>query len=323
MADTHRTPSERARALVAGAYDTHIHISPDVMTRRIDDVTLARRFREVGLAGFVLKSHYVPTAERAEVVRGVVPGFGALGAISLNASVGGMNPVAVEIAGRGGAKVVWFPTVDSANQRSCRAEEPPGATPPMWAALQDELAAQGMAAPAVEVLDASGTVTEAVHQVLRVIRRHDMVLATGHLSGSEIDAVVDAAVDAGVTRIVVTHPEFTSQRLAVQRQRALAEKGALLERCFTTPHTGKVSWERFFEHVRAVGPEHSVLSSDLGQPANPPVEDGLALLADRFLAARFTEEEVHTMAVRNSRRLVGAEPLPVGTVGAATSRVHA
>src|SRR5882757_4756517 len=118
MADTHRSPSERARALVAGAYDTHIHISPDVMTRRIDDVTLARRFREVGLAGFVLKSHYVPTAERAEVVRGVVPGFAALGAISLNASVGGMNPVAVEIAARGGAKVVWFPTVDSANQRS-------------------------------------------------------------------------------------------------------------------------------------------------------------------------------------------------------------
>ena len=126
-----------------------------------------------------------------------------------------------------------------------------------------------------------------------------------------------------MTRIVVTHPEFTSQRLAVQRQRALAEKGALLERCFTTPHTGKVSWERFFEHVRAVGPAHSVLSSDLGQPANPPVEDGLALLADRFLAAGFTEEEVHTMAVRNSRRLVGAEPLPVDTAGAATSRVHA
>jgi hypothetical protein len=307
MAENHPTPSDRARALVAGAYDTHIHVSPDVMTRRIDDISLAKKFAEVGLSGFVLKSHYLPTAERAELVRTIHPGFGALGAISLNASVGGMNPVAVEIAGRGGAKVVWFPTVDSANQRSCRAEEPAGATPPMWAALQDELRAQGMAAPPVDVLDASGEVTEPVRQVLRVIRRHDMVLATGHLSGDEIDAVVNAAVAEGVTRIVVTHPEFTSQRLAVARQRELAEKGALMERCFTTPHTGKVSWERFFEHVRAVGPEHSLLSSDLGQPANPPVEDGLALLADRFLAEGFSEEEVHTMAVRNSRRLVGAD----------------
>jgi hypothetical protein len=117
--------------------------------------------------------------------------------------------------------------------------------------------------------------------------------------------VVDAAVEVGVERIVVTHPEFTSQRLVVDAQRDLAAKGALMERCFTTPHTGKVSWQDMFDHVRAVGPEHSLFSSDLGQPFNPPVEDGLALLADRFLAAGFTEDEVHTMAVRNTRGVLG------------------
>jgi Family of unknown function (DUF6282) len=299
--------SDRARALVVGAYDTHIHVAPDVMNRRIDDAALAVRFREVGLGGFVLKSHYVPTAERAEVVRNTVPGVGVYGAISLNASVGGMNPVAVEIAARGGAKVVWFPTVDSVNQRACRALDPPGAKPPMWAALQDDLAARGFAAPAIPVVDEDGTVTEATRQVLRVIRQHNMVLATGHLSGDEIAIVVAAAAAEGIERIVVTHPEFTSQRLVVEAQRELAAKGALMERCFTTPHTGKVTWEDLFEHVRAVGPEHSVFSSDLGQPFNPPVEDGLALLADRFLAAGFTEDEVHTMAVRNTRWLVGAD----------------
>jgi hypothetical protein len=118
---------------------------------------------------------------------------------------------------------------------------------------------------------------------------------------------VDAAVEAGVRRIVITHPEFTSQRVAVERQRALAAKGALLERCFTTPHTGKVAWKVWLENIRAVGPEHSVLSSDLGQPFNPPVEDGLALLADRLLTEGFTEEEIRLMAVRNSRWLAGAE----------------
>ena len=96
----HPVPSDRARELVRGAYDTHIHVAPDVMERRIDDVDLARRCLEVGIAGFVLKSHYVPTAERAEVVRKAVPGVDALGAITLNASVGGLNPVAVEIAAR-------------------------------------------------------------------------------------------------------------------------------------------------------------------------------------------------------------------------------
>jgi hypothetical protein len=49
-----------------------------------------------------------------------------------------------------------------------------------------------------------------------------------------------------------------------------------------------------------------VLSSDLGQPFNPPVEDGLALLADRLLAEGFTDKDVRTMAVDNSRRLAGA-----------------
>jgi len=306
----HPEPSGHARELVRGAYDVHIHVGPDVMRRRIDDVTLADRFAAVGMAGFVLKSHYVPTSERAEVVRRVRPDVDALGAITLNASVGGMNPIAVEIAGRGGAKVVWLPTVDSANQRQCQAEEPAGATPPMWAKLQDDLRAAGMAADPVDVLTKDGAVTERTGQVLALIAKHDMALATGHLHQDESAKVIDAAVAAGVRRIVVTHPEFTSQRIGAERQRELAAKGALLERCFTTPYTGKVEWDLWFHNIRAAGPEHSVLSSDLGQPFNPPVEDGLALCADRLLAAGFSDDEVRVMAVHNSRWLVGAEPLP-------------
>lgn len=297
----HPVPSTTARALVSGAYDTHVHVAPDVMDRRIDDLDLAKRFAEVGLAGFVLKSHYVTTAERAAVVRKAVPGVDALGAITLNGSMGGMNPAAVEIAARLGARIVWMPTVDSRNQRGSTASDLPGAKPAMWGALQADLHAQGIVPDVVEVVDRDGTVPEQVRRVLRVLARHDLVLATGHLSGPEILAVVRAARAEGVRRIVVTHPEFTSQRLAVAEQRELAEAGALLERCFTTPYTGKVSWDDLFDNIRKVGPEHSILSSDLGQPFNPPVEDGLALFADRLLHAGFTEDEVRTMAVTNSR----------------------
>ena len=65
--------------------------------------------------------------------------------------------------------------------------------------------------------------------------------------------------------------------------------------------------ERLFEAIRATGPEHSVLSTDLGQKANPAVEDGLGLMADRLLAAGFDEAAVHEMAVVNTRRLAGAD----------------
>jgi hypothetical protein len=81
--------------------------------------------------------------------------------------------------------------------------------------------------------------------------------------------------------------------------------GALMERAFTTPHTGKATWESLFEATRAVGPERTVWATDLGQTANPPVEDGLALMADAFLAAGFDDEEIQTMAVANTRRVAG------------------
>jgi hypothetical protein len=306
----HPQPSERARALVRGAYDLHIHVEPDVIPRRITDLELARRFQELGLAGFVLKSHYVPTAERAAVVQAAVPAVRALGAIVLNHSVGGLNPVAVEIAARGGARIVWMPTVDAANEAAEHALRPAGAKLPLWARLQDELRERGIAAPPVRVVDETGTLLPAAHAVLRVVAAHQLVLATGHLSRNEIFAVVEAALAHGIRQIVVTHPDYPTQNLSMDDQRRLAVQGVYLERCVAPAHTGKVAWGRMFEAIRATGPEHSVLSTDLGQPANPPVEDGLALVADRLLDVGFREEEVFTMAVTNTVRLaVGEEAI--------------
>jgi hypothetical protein len=301
-------PSARARELLRGAFDTHVHLAPDVVPRKIDDLSLARRFGALGLGGFVLKSHYGATAERASVVRAAVPGVQVLGAISLNRAVGGVNPLAVEIAAREGARTVWFPTVDAVNESRER-DAPRGAKVPVWAALQRELREQELELEPVAVLDSAGAILPEVSQVLRIIARHGMLLATGHLARDEIFALVDAALAEGVREIVVTHPEFPSQNLSAADQRALAERGALLERCFTTPHTGKVSWERWLENIEAVGPEHSVLSTDLGQVSGPPVEDGMALMVDRLLEAGFDEQQVHTMAVVNTRRAAGVEPL--------------
>ena len=302
------TPSDRARELLRGAFDTHMHISPDVVERIIDDISLARKFQELGMAGFVLKSHYGSTAERAAVVRAAVPGVQVLGAIALNRAVGGINPLAVEIAAREGARTVWLPTVDSVNESHER-DAPPGAKVPVWVKLQLDLREQGIEIPPVPVVDAHGSLLPEVYEVLRMVARHKMCLATGHLSRDEIFAVVDAAVDAGVETIVVTHPEFPSQDLSVDDQSALANKGALLERCFTTPHTGKVTWEQWIENIRATGPERSVLSTDLGQVFNPPVEDGMPLMVDRLLDAGLGEEEIYLMAVVNTRLVAGAEAL--------------
>jgi len=299
------SPAIRAAAWEAlqGAYDLQVHVAPDVIERRIDDLDLAREFLGRGLRGFVLKSHYVSTAERARVVTKAVPGILALGAITLNHSVGGLNPVAVEIAGRAGAKIVWMPTVDAANETAGRLEGP-GTKLPFWAKIQRELAATGIAPPPLSVVDAAGQITTATRVCLERIARHDMVLATGHLGRAEIFALVRAAREMGVRKVLVTHAEFPSQNLSPEEQRELAALGAWIEHCFTTMHTGKAPWEAAFAGIRAAGVERTILSTDLGQTINPPVAEGFAMFAERLLDAGFAAHEVRRMAVTNPAALV-------------------
>src|SRR4029079_18192601 len=170
-------PTDRARALVRGAYDLHVHVAPDVPERRIDDVALAHRCAEVGLAGFGLKSHYTSTAERSRIVSGAVPGVRAIGTITLNWAVGGMNALAVEIAAREGARIVWMPTVDSPAETAGRREPAPrdnvpagGALPddkvPQWAKPQHELRGLGFSIEAVEVTDGAGALLPETQLVL-------------------------------------------------------------------------------------------------------------------------------------------------------------
>jgi hypothetical protein len=300
-------PSDAARDLVRGAFDLHVHISPDVVERRIDDIGLARRFAGLGLAGFVLKSHYNSTAERAAVVREAVPGVQVLGAIVLNRAVGGVNPVAVEIAAREGARKVWLPTVDSENERAHLAAAGPETKLPVWSKLEFELREKGIGAEPVAVVDAEGELLPETRDVIALAAEHGMVLSTGHISAADALTVVDAALEAGVQHVVVTHPDYPGQAISINDQVELARKGAVVERCFTTPYTGKCSWEQWIEGTRAVGPERSVLSSDLGQVKNPPVEDGLPLMAEKLLEAGFTDDEVRTMAVDNTRLLAGVD----------------
>ena len=299
-AETETAPqiSERAWEAVHGGYDLQVHVAPDVIGRRIDDIDLAKEFLAHGLRGFVLKSHYVQTAERAKVVSKAVPGIAAFGAITLNHAIGGLNPVAVEIAGRSGCKIVWMPTVDAENET---AGLPGGGHKklPFWAEIQRELAAMGISPPRMTVLDHDGQISSATRTCLELIARHDMILATGHLGRHEIFPLVRTAREMKVRKVLITHAEFPSQNLSAEEQVELAGLGAMIEHCFTTMHTGKAPWDAVLRSIREVGPARCILSTDLGQPINPPVAEGFAMFAQRMLDGGFTSEEVRRMAVTN------------------------
>jgi hypothetical protein len=295
--------SERAWEAIHSAYDLQVHVAPDLIERRIDDIGLAAEFLARGLRGFVLKSHYVQTAERAKVVSKAVPGIAAFGALTLNHAVGGLNPVAVEIAGRSGCKIVWMPTVDAENET---AGTPGGGHKklPFWAEIQRQLAAMGISPPRITVLSGSGEISSATRTCLELLARHDMILATGHLGRHEIFPLVKTAKEMKVRKVVITHAEFPSQNLSAEEQVELAEMGAVIEHCFTTMHTGKAPWDAVFESIRKVGVARCILSTDLGQTINPPVAEGFAMFAQKLLDEGFSMEEVRRMAVTNPAALV-------------------
>jgi hypothetical protein len=288
--------SDTAWEAIQGAYDLQVHVAPDVIDRRTDDLDLAKDFLARGLRGFVLKSHYIPTAERAKVVARAVPGIESYGAIALNHSVGGLNAVAVEIAGRSGAKIVWFPTVDAANETAGRLDGGDQKLP-FWARIQRDIVAAGITRTPITVLDSNGAISEETRQCLELIAKHDMILATGHLGRAEIFPLVRTARELGVSRIVVTHAEFPSQNLTGDEQVELVRLGAVVEHCFTTYHTNKAPWEAVFDHIRRAGAERAILSTDLGQATNPPVAEGFAMFAQRLLDGGFSAADVRTMAV--------------------------
>jgi hypothetical protein len=104
---------------LARAADLHCHFGPDPLrTRRLDAFTAAEEAAAAGHRAIVLKSHEIPTALLAPAVASRVADVQVFGGICCDAMVGGLNPLAVEMALRVGAKIVWLPTLTSAQDVS-------------------------------------------------------------------------------------------------------------------------------------------------------------------------------------------------------------
>lgn len=290
------------KELLQGAYDLHVHSGPDVMPRKLDDLELAERVQKYGMKGYVIKSHYNSTAARAKLINKLYPGVNAVGAISLNNAVGGLNWAAVEMAARDGAKLVWMPTVDAANEQEHFKVHKPEKMP-YWAALQMEMVAQGRTQASISILENEQLKSNIV-AILEVIAHYNIILATGHLGKQEVFALVKAAKERNVKKIIVTHPDFPSTTLSKEEQKELVALGAFMEHCFTTPQTGKTSWEEVYTEIKHVGVDNCVISTDLGQPRGMYPDEGLELFAINLLANGFSDKDIRKMFVENPTQLI-------------------
>ena len=272
--------SARAQTL-DGAIDMHAHSYPDGVARSIDAVDLAKLAKSRGMRAFVLKNHYEPTASLAYIVRKEVPGIEVFGGISLDLTVGGVNPAAVEwmTKGKGGyGKVVWLPTYDSENQAG-RSGRP--------------------FSPVVR----NGVVTPEVSQVIAIAAKNNLVLETGHSSPAEALIIIREAKRQGVQNVMVTHAMSGSVNMSIADMQEAAKMGAYLELTFV--RAGSDAAEAYVKAIRAVGPEFIVLSSDLGQANNPLHPDGLLAMYQYLASQGIAITDIDRMAKVNPAKLLG------------------
>lgn len=289
-------------SIITGAYDLHVHSAPDILPRKMDDIEMAQRIIASGMAGYAIKSHFFCTAERAKLIRKLYPACDAIGTLCLNHATGGMNPLAVDIAARGGTKLIWFPTLDTVASQKGTFDLPPEKRP-YWASVVADMLKSGLKVSPVDITK-DGKVLPEVYEVLDVIAAHNMILATGHLSVPDTCALVKAAHERKVERIIVTHVSWPVAFFDISVQKELLRYGAYMEHCTNTQTSGKVSFETVLDQIRAIGPDHVVLSTDLGQSKNAYPDEGLLAFCERLVESGLSETEVRKMIVKNPVELL-------------------
>jgi hypothetical protein len=270
-----------------GLIDMHIHTAPDVRPRAVDDIEAARQAAEAGMRGLVYKSHITCTADRAFIAQEMVPTVSVFGGLVLNDAVGGINPVSVEAALSLGSRVVWMPTISARNH-------------PLKRYGKDE---------GICILGEDGRLLPAVYEVLELLRHSDAILATGHLSVSEIVSLVPGARAVGVDKVVITHPEVPWVDMSRDLQKELRDQGAYFERCFvsTFPEGGDVDFTRIITDIRSVGVTSTVLATDFGAATLPLPVVGMRRYVAGLLAAGFSEQDVRVMGGETPAMLLGLD----------------
>ena len=247
-----------------GVIDMHVHSNPDIRHRRYDDFELMEAGIRVGARAIVIKTHQGTTVDRAflcnrhnEIVHQGDNDFIMFGSVTMNRQMGGINPWAVESGLKLGAKVIWLPTQSARNNMLRQNQDPAGC---------------------VDVIR-DGRVVPELSDIFRLVKDYDVVLGTGHVSPEECFRVVEAARNAGVRKLVVTHPEWWMVGISLEDQvRLVKDYDVILEHCFAQPMGGgkyKSNLPINLEAVQACGYKNVMVSTDGGQVENPNWEIAL------------------------------------------------
>jgi len=251
--------------ILKGLVDTHIHTSPDVKTRLLNDYEAALDAKESGMAAIVIKSHVEPTAGRAYLAHWVT-GLPVVGGVTLNLTVGGLNPEAVRCMTSMGGKIVWLPTI---HHREIKMDPDP------------------------------------LEEILHLVKENNLVLATGHLNPEEIFQVLDECRSLGVEKVMINHPLTGVVGASTDEQKEMA-RNAYLEHCWvaTMPRHDKLDPLVMAEAIKEVGAKHCILATDFGQEHNPSPVMGMQMMMASLIKHGIPREDITLMCRDNPKKLL-------------------
>lgn len=277
----------RQTAVLADSIDFHVHAGPSYWDRKHDAIELAERLRKAGVGGAVFKSHFGSTFAATELAESRVPEVDIYSSVTLNPFVGGFNPSAVELAVKSGVSVVWLPTFSAAHFET---------TKPYPFAEQS-----------MRATDELGEAKSELRAVVETLGDTDrsMVLGNGHLSPEETRAVFDVVDEVGGdVSYLITHADSAFMELSTDDQVELAERGAVVEKCYLSALKGDIPIADVVESIDEIGVENCVLSTDHGQPDNASPPEAFKTYLSSLREHGLSEEELRTMACENPRSIL-------------------
>ena len=291
---TPQSSSQSIDKLMAGAIDMHIHIGPESrLKRKQDSLELARTAKDAGMRAIVLKNREYGTVALALLAQKLMPELLTFGSITLDNESGGLNPGAVLAWVRMGARVVWLPTATAANSKS------------------KVLRSRGLDLPGEPqiVLDSKGKLLPVVNEIFSIVKDHDIALGTGHLAPNEVFVVVEAALKAGLKKVVVTHvlqPQLMDVILTNDEIVRLARMGAFIEYSYWTCRNNIAITDPsvLAASIKQVGAAHCILTTDFGQIDNPPAPEGLRDFIRDLLQNGIPSTDIETMVKTNPAKLL-------------------
>jgi len=281
--------------LLRGSIDMHVHAFPDpLIDTGWSQLDIARRATDEGMRALVFKAHTFPTVTTVPFVQEAVNEYAKIrekepvkvfGGITLNNYVGGLNPKSVEMAARLGAKIVWLPSHDSAHHHRVLGEK-----------------------GGIELLTKDKKIVPELREILKIITKNDIILDTSHSGTEERFIIIDEAKKMGIKRIMITHPDWNVTKATVEQQAEMGRMGAYIGLFmygaipnFNNPHCDPLEMLRI---IKEVGPEHTVVATDLGTVVNVHPVEGMRLFIRILLACNVSKADIEIMIKKNPAYLL-------------------